>query len=150
MFTCASTTDPNHDKDELCKYTIVLTFIKIYLQRSLLFEVDLLNPVGESCGDNIMEDVEMVEYGLDVSVLGKESTEHKGNTVAVQSSKSNVIVPLILFYCKFIVIFCFLISQGSQPEKIATYCLQVPFQTRSLFEQPTPYQFSSVSLLTIS
>lgn len=56
-----------------------------------------MNPVGESCGDKIMGDVEMVENGLNGSVLGNKSTEHNANTVANQSSKSNVILPLILF-----------------------------------------------------
>ena len=50
-----------------------------------------MNPVVESCVD-----VEMVENGLDGSVLNNEPTEHNANTAAVQSAKSNVILPLIL------------------------------------------------------
>ena len=61
-----------------------------------------MNPVVESCVD-----VEMVENGLDGSVLNNEPTEHNANTAAVQSAKSNVILPLILFTVNSYFVFLF-------------------------------------------
>ena len=46
-----------------------------------------------------MGDVEMVKNGLDNSVMGYESPEHNANSVTVQSSKSNFMLPLLLLYC---------------------------------------------------
>jgi hypothetical protein len=46
-----------------------------------------------------MGDMVMVQNGFDNSVFGYESPEHNANSVTVQSSKSNVILPLLLLYC---------------------------------------------------
>jgi hypothetical protein len=64
----------------------------------LHFEVDLVNPVGESCGDNIMCDGLMVQNGLDKRVLGYES-QNSTMPIVLLFNHQKVMLSYHMNYC---------------------------------------------------
>jgi hypothetical protein len=83
-------------------------------------------------GDNIMGDVEMVQNGLNVSVLGYESPGHNANSVAVQSSKntstilSSSCTSIIVFLIHSHIVLSYFTGQSTRKDCIIILTSAIP------------------------